>query len=83
MPPTAEQLQTGRQLGALIAKDLVADIQAMGLPAVKAGPGASPQLSDGVIRGYLVSMEGGGTVKRFVIGSAMAPRRWTQWSKGT
>src|ERR1700730_6156500 len=30
-PPTAEQIETGRQLGALIAKDLVAEIQAMGL----------------------------------------------------
>jgi len=29
-PPTADELDTGRQLGALIAKDLVADIQAMG-----------------------------------------------------
>src|SRR5215831_3847287 len=37
--PTAEQVQTGRQLGALIADDLVADIQAMGLPAIHAVPG--------------------------------------------
>jgi hypothetical protein len=67
-PPTAEELETGRQLGAAIAKDLVADIQAMGLPAVQAGPGAAPQVGDGVIRGYLVSVQGGGAVKRFVIG---------------
>lgn len=67
-PLTAEQIQAGRQLGALIAADLVADIQAMGLSAVQAGPRSSPQVGDGVIRGYLVSAEGGGTVKRFVIG---------------
>jgi Domain of unknown function (DUF4410) len=67
-PPTAEQLATGRQLGALIAADLVADIQAMGLSAVQAGPGSSPQVGDGVIRGYLISAEGGGAVKRFIIG---------------
>ena len=67
-PPTAKQLETGRQLGALIAKNLVADIQAMGLSAVRAGPGSSPQIGDGVIRGYLVSVEGGGAAKRFVIG---------------
>jgi hypothetical protein len=66
--PTADQIQTGRQLGALIAQDLVTDIQAMGLSAVHAGPGASPQVGDGVIRGYLVSVEGGGVAKRFVIG---------------
>jgi len=70
-PPTQEQLQEGRQLGALIAQELVADINAMGLSAVQAGPGSSPQVGDGVIRGYLVSVQGGGTgsaVKRFVIG---------------
>jgi hypothetical protein len=43
----------------------------MGLPAIEAGPGASPQVGDGVIRGYIVSTEGGGfgsAAKRFVIG---------------
>src|SRR5262249_24280323 len=55
-------------LGALIAKDLVVEIQAMGLSAVPAGPGLSPHVGDGVVRGDLVSMEGGGAVKRFVIG---------------
>jgi Domain of unknown function (DUF4410) len=70
-PPTAAQLEEGRRLGALIAQDLVVDINAMGLSAVQAGPGSSPQVGDGVIRGYLVSVQGGGaggTVKRFVIG---------------
>jgi hypothetical protein len=67
-PPTAEELETGRKLGALIAKDLVADIQAMGLSAVQAGPSTAPQVGEGVIRGYLVSVEGGSAVKRFIIG---------------
>lgn len=67
-PLTAEQLETGRQLGATIAKDLVADINEMGLSAVQAGPGSSPQVGDGVIRGYLLSMQTGGAVRRFVIG---------------
>ena len=48
--PTAEQIEEGRQLGALIAADLVADINAMGLSAVQAGPGTLPQVGDGVIR---------------------------------
>jgi hypothetical protein len=68
MPPTSEQLATGRQLGAQIAAELVADIQAMGLSAVLAAPGSTPQVGDGVIRGYLVSAQGGGAVKRFIIG---------------
>jgi hypothetical protein len=70
-PPTAGQIDAGRQLGAQIAQNLVADINAMGLSAVQAGPGSTPQVGDGVIRGYLVSVQGGGTgsmVQRFVIG---------------
>jgi len=66
--PTAQQIETGRQLGGLIAKELVSDIQAMGLPAMHAGPGSPPQVGDGVIRGYLVSVESGSAGKRFIIG---------------
>ena len=96
-PPTTDELETGRQLGALIAKELVADIQAMGLSAVQAGPGSVPQVGDGVIRGYLVSVQGGGAVKRFVIGFgagtsemdtvvegyAVTPQGWRQLGSGT
>ncbi len=67
-PPTAEELETGRRLSAIITQGVVADIQAMGLPAVQAGPGAAPQVGDGVIRGYLVSVQAGSGVTRFVIG---------------
>jgi len=66
--PTAQQISAGRQLGALIARDLVADIQSMGLPAALAGPGTSAQVGDGIIRGYIVSVEGGSAAKRFVVG---------------
>jgi hypothetical protein len=96
-PPAAEQLAEGRQLGALIAADLVADIQAMGLPAAQAGPGSSPPIGDGVIRGYLISVQGGGAVKRFVIGFgygtsemdtvvegyAVTPQGWRKLGSGT
>src|SRR5258708_9554538 len=58
-PPTAEQTATGNQLGGLIAKELAADIQAMGLSAVRARPGSSPQVGDRLIRRYLVSVETG------------------------
>ena len=67
-PLTAEELETGRRLGAIIAKQLVTNIQAMGLSAVQAGPGAAPQVGDGVLRGYLVSVHAGSGVTRFVIG---------------
>ena len=70
-PPTPEEIEIGRKYGAMIAQELVKDIQAMGMPAIEAGPGSSPQVGDGVIRGYIVSTEGGGAGgfgKRFVIG---------------
>jgi hypothetical protein len=96
-PPTPEQLEEGRRLGALIAQDLVADINAMGLVAVQAGPGSTPQPGDGVIRGYLVSVQGGGAVQRFVIGFgagtsemdtvvegfAVTPQGWRKLGSGT
>jgi uncharacterized protein DUF4410 len=68
---TPEEIETGRKYGAMITKELVKDIQAMGMPAIEAGPDASPQVGDGVIRGYIVSTEGGGAgnfAKRFVVG---------------
>jgi hypothetical protein len=67
-PPTDEELETGRKLGALIAHDLAVDIRAMGLSAMQAGPGSVPQPGDGVLRGYLISTEGGSRIKRLVIG---------------
>ena len=70
-PLTPEEIETGRKYGAMIAQELVKDIQAMGMPAIEAGPGSAPQVGDGVIRGYIVSTEGGGTrsmAKRMVIG---------------
>src|SRR5579863_8811803 len=39
--PTQQQIDEGRQLGAQIAQQLVADINGMGLSAVQAGPGSS------------------------------------------
>jgi hypothetical protein len=65
---TAEQIAAGRRLGAQIAKELVADIQGMGLPAVEATSGISPQVGDIVIRGYLVSIQEGSAAKRLVVG---------------
>ncbi len=96
-PPTAGQIEAGRQLGALIAAELVTDINAMGLSAVQAGSGASPQVGDGVIRGYLVSVQGGSAVQRFVIGFgagtsemdtvvegyAVTPNGWRKLGSGT
>src|SRR3981189_317804 len=75
-PPTPEEIETGRKYGAMIARPLVKDIQNMGMPAVEAGQGSSPQVGDGVIRGYIVSTEGGGT-------KAMVKRLVTCFGRGT
>ena len=69
-PQTDEQIAEGRKLGAEIASNLVAQIQEMGMPAqeVPAGTQARPQISDLVIRGYLISVKEGSAKKRFGIG---------------
>jgi hypothetical protein len=66
--PTDEEISIGRQLGVQIAAELVAAIREMGLPAVQVSPGATPQVNDIVIRGYLVSIETGSAAKRMTIG---------------
>jgi len=65
---TAEQIATGRQLGADIAAELVEQIRGMGMPAGRAPIGTIPQLNDIVIRGYLLSVDEGSAAKRVAIG---------------
>ena len=65
---TDTQIVTGRRLGALVASDLVEDIQAIGFSVVQALPGSSPRVGDSEIRGYLTSIEDGGLARRFIIG---------------
>jgi hypothetical protein len=67
-PQTAEQIKTGRQLGAEIETQLVEQIRGMGLPAEHAVTGTTPQINDLVIRGYLVSFNKGSAEKRILIG---------------
>ena len=67
-PQTAEQIATGRKLGAEIAAELVKQIRGMGMPAEQAVTGTTPQINDIVIRGYLVSFNKGSAVKRIAIG---------------
>jgi hypothetical protein len=66
--PTPEQAELARKLGAEIAKDLVADLRGMGLPAVPAAGQSPPQVNDIVLRGYFVSVDEGSAVKRVVVG---------------
>jgi len=66
--PTPEQLELGRKLGAAVAKELVADLRGMGLPAVLAAGQAPPQVDDIVLRGYFVSVDEGSASERVLIG---------------
>jgi hypothetical protein len=66
-PQTAEQIATGRELGAGIAAQLLDQIRAMGMPAMQALPGTRPMVNDLVIRGYLLSVKEGNAAKRVAI----------------
>jgi hypothetical protein len=68
IPPTSKQREVGRKLGAQIAKQLVADLQALGLPAVPAAGQPAPQVDDIVLRGYFVSIDEGSAGKRVLVG---------------
>lgn len=67
-PQTAEEIATGRQLGAEIAAQLVEQIRGMGMPAEQAVAGTTPQINDIIIRGYLISFNEGSAAKRIAIG---------------
>ncbi|MBW2243169.1 MAG: DUF4410 domain-containing protein [Deltaproteobacteria bacterium] len=67
-PRTAEEIETGRQLGALVAEKLVAAIQAMGLPAERARWGAAPRVGDILLKGHFESIDKGSRFKRVVVG---------------
>lgn len=67
-PPTAEQIKAGQLLGVSIATQLVQQINEMGLPVEKGSPKTKLRVNDIVLRGYLVSVSQGDTVKRVVVG---------------
>jgi len=67
-PPTSEQLEAGRQLGAEVAKRLVDEINDMGLTAVVGNGAPGPRVGDIVIKGHFESIDEGSAVKRMAIG---------------
>lgn len=68
MPQSDESLETGRKLGAEVAKQLVAKIQGMGMPAQRAPDRMSPRIGDLVIMGYFEAVDPGSRTKRMAIG---------------
>jgi len=67
-PQTAEQIELGRQMGALIATQLVEEIRGMGLPGARGSSGTNPEINDLVIKGYLLSLDEGSATKRVAVG---------------
>jgi hypothetical protein len=65
---TAEHIETGRILGGRMAMELVKHIHKMGIPSIRAVPGAKPQINDVVLRGYIISYDEGDATKRVAIG---------------
>ena len=67
-PPTPEELKVGREIGDLVAKELVTEIQKMGLVSLNGGPQSRPQPNDVLLTGYFESVEEGSTIKRVGLG---------------
>lgn len=65
---TDKHIAVGRQLGARIAAELVAQISGMGLPAARGAAGTIPKINDLVIRGSLLSINQGNEAERLTIG---------------
>ncbi len=67
-PQTADEIRVGRQLGNLVAANLVRKILDMGMPAQRAGHGPPPQFGDVLITGQFISIDEGDRAKRLFIG---------------
>lgn len=67
-PQTPEQLEVGRTLGVLVQKELVTEIQKMGLSALEGGQKTVPRINNLMISGYFEAREEGSTTKRLTLG---------------
>ena len=76
-PQTPEQLATGRKPGAEVARELVAEIRPMGLPAVRGADGWTPQVGELVIRGYFLAIDEGSAGERVLVGFGQGAARQT------
>ena len=65
---TFRQIETGKKIGAEIAKLLVEKIRSMGMAADLGSNSTAAQLNDLVICGYIISIDEGSAVKRLTLG---------------
>ncbi len=81
-PPTSEELEVGRKLGGLVAKELVAEIKGMGLVAVEGSQASRPHSNDLMLMGYFGAVEEGSTVKRLALGFGSGAAKLTTVVEG-
>jgi len=67
-PQTPEQIEMGRTLGILVAKELVLEIQKMGYSALEGDQKTVPRINNLMITGYFEAAEEGSTAKRLTLG---------------
>jgi hypothetical protein len=67
-PQTPEEIEQGQKMADEVAKRLVADLQGMGLPAVRAADEPAPQVGDIVIKGSFVTVDKGSAGERILLG---------------
>lgn len=67
-PQTADELAGGRQLGALVASELVAEINEMGLAASEASSETRPAVNDLMLTGYFEAIDKGNAAERVLLG---------------
>lgn len=67
-PPTPEELKVGREIGDLVAQELVTEIVELGMVALKGNAKSQPRPNDLLITGYFESVEEGSTLKRVGLG---------------
>ena len=82
-PQTPQDIEEGRKLGAEVARQLVVDLQNMGLPAVQAVGQPPPRVGDIAIKGSFVSVEEGSAGKRVLLGFGSGASTSGRWSKAT
>lgn len=77
-PLTPEEYEIGREPGALVARELVTEINGMGAVALEGSKQSLPQPNDLMIIGYFEGVEEGSTVKCLGLGfGSGAADLWT------
>ena len=68
IPQTPEEIALGKQLGKLVAAELVGELWGRGIPAIRAAVVPIPSNGDVIVLGEFVSVEQGSQMQRVVIG---------------